>query len=288
MIRVSSLSQVRSHPRLSRYHPLCWKFLTYLQDKENIQIIIEGYDQRQQDLVRTTKPYMHRWKPEYRKARIAKFYLLDAWAKANLLPITLLTFTTYHDSGYARRNGGKRYTIEQSWKTLKTGFRKASLLIRNKIRNGVPYFWIVEPQPESGYPHIHAGYFTEFNDSEKDRLKNHWSRVVKVGDYKHGLDFSFEQAHKPGEITSLKNYILKYLTKTFVETLPDWSPEELVFNAIAWKEGYRFFGCSRDLSTAMRRPGKENHGYTWLSTTMHQPNRGHEEDRVLRKNLTWK
>jgi len=284
MKKVSSLSGLKYHPKLRRYHPLCWKFLEYLRDKENIQILIKGYDSKKEDLVDAVKPYMHRWKPEYMKARIAKFYLLDEWAKNNPLPLSLLTFTTYHDSAYARRKRGKGYTIEESWGTLKTGFRKTSLLIRNKIRKGVRYFWITEPQSESGYPHIHAGYFTEFTDAEQDRLKNHWSRIVKAGDYKHGLDFSFEQNHKQGEVKSLKNYLMKYLAKTFVETIPDWTPEELVFNAIAWKEGYRFFGCSRDLSDAMKRPVKVKRGYTWLSTSMHRPDRGHEEDKIIRKN----
>lgn len=150
------------------------------------------------------------------------------------------------------------------------------------------YFWIVEPQSESGYPHIHAGYFTEFTDAEKDRLKNHWSQVVKAGDYIHGLDFSFEQPHKSGDVKSLKNYLMKYLTKTFIETIPDWTPEELVFNAIAWNEGYRFFGCSRDLSVAMKRPVKDNQSYTWLSTSLHRPDRGDEENIIIRKNPTMK
>jgi hypothetical protein len=287
MKKISSLSRLKIHPRLNRYYPLCWKFLAYLRDKEHIKIIITGYDERKHDMVDSEKPYIHRWKPEYMKARIAKFYLLDEWAKANPLPLSLLTFTTYHDSAYARRKRGKGNTIEESWDILKKGFWKSSLLIRNKIRKGVPYFWIAEPQPESGYPHIHAGYFTEFTDMEKDRLKNHWSRVVKAGDYKHGLDFSFEQIHKPGDVKSLKNYLMKYLTKTFAETIPDWSSEELVFNAIAWKEGYRFFGCSRDLSDAMKRPVNDNRAFTWLSTTMHRSDRGYEEDKIIRQNPTW-
>jgi hypothetical protein len=183
MKKVSSLSQVRLDPRLSRYHKLCWKFLLYLQDKENIQIIIEGYDEQQQDFITSLKPYMHRWKPEYMKARIAKFYLLDEWAKQNPAPLSMLTFTTYHNSVYAKKKRGKGVTIEESWGILKIGYKKASLLIRNKIRQGVPYFWITEPQPESGYPHIHAGYFTEFTEEEKHHLKNHWSQVVKAGDY---------------------------------------------------------------------------------------------------------
>lgn len=199
----------------------------------------------------------------------------------------MLTFTTYHDSVYARRKNGRGYTINESWIILKSGFRKSSPLIRNKIRKGVPYFWIAEPQPESGYPHIHAGYFTEFTDAEKDRMKNHWSKVVKVGDYKLGLDFSFGPNYKNGEVSSLRNYLMKYLAKTYFETIPDWTSEELVFNAIAWKEGYRFFGCSRDLSKVMRWQKKNNPAYTWLCTSMHRPDRGHEEDKIIRKNPTW-
>ena len=71
----------------------------------------------------------------------------------------------------------------------------------------VPYLWIVEPQKKSGYPHIHAGYFTEFTDEKKDRLKGHWSHIVKAGDYRNGFNFSIEQSHKTGDISSLRNYL---------------------------------------------------------------------------------
>ena len=222
------------------------------------------------------------------KMRIAKLYLLDKWAAENPLPLTLLTFTTYHDSAYAHRKTGRRYSIEESWHILNTGFRKASLIIRNRIRPGVSYFWIVEPHPKSGYPHIHAGFFTEFTDAEIDRLKNHWAQVVKAGDKKHGLDISLKTRHKSGEMASLRNYLMKYLAKTFHATIPDWSPEELVFNAIAWKKGYRFFGCSRDLSQAMKRTVKEHPNYVWRSTSLHRPDRGPEGDIIIRENPKWK
>jgi hypothetical protein len=45
--------------------------------------------------------------------------------------------------------------------------------------------------------------------AEQDRLNNHWSQVVKAGDYKHGLDFSFEQTQKAGDVKSLKNYLMR-------------------------------------------------------------------------------
>ena len=141
-----------------------------------------------------------------------------------------------------------------------------------------------EPQPESGYPHIHAGFSTEFTDAEKDRLKNHWSRIVKAGDFKHGLDFSFEQNFKNGEVASLGNYLIKYLAKTFVEAIPDWTPEELVFNAIAWDKGYRFFGCSRNLSKAMARPKKDDSHCTWFSTILWRPWRLDVDDIIIWEN----
>ena len=52
--------------------------------------------------------------------------------------------------------------------------------------------------------------------------------------------------------------------KTFIGNIKNWKPEELVFNAVAWNEGYRFFGCSRDLSKIMSRLKKENSEFIWL------------------------
>jgi hypothetical protein len=231
---------------------------------------------------------MHRWRSHYRKVRIAKLYLLDKWAAENPLPLTLLTFTTYHDTAYAKRKTCQRYAIEDAWRILNTGFRKVSLIIRNKIRRGVSYFWIVEPQPKSGYPHIHAGFFTEFTDAEIERLKNHWSQVVKAGDKKHGLDISLNTRHPTGEIASLRNYLMKYLVKTFHGSMPRWSPEVLVFNAIAWKKGYRFFGCSRNLSRAMKGTVKQHPNYVWKRTILHRPDRGPEGDVIIRENPKWK
>jgi len=141
-----------------------------------------------------------------------------------------------------------------------SGFLTTVMLIRNKIHKDVSYFWIVEPQIESGYPHIHAGYFIEFADTEENRLKNHWSAVVKAGDFKHSLDFSLGSSYKTGDVSSLRNYHMKYMAKKFVDGMKDWTTEELVFNAIAWHEGYRFFGCSQDLSKVMKRMKIENVG----------------------------
>jgi hypothetical protein len=47
---------VKNHPNLSSYHRLCWDFLTYLRDKENLKIHIFGYDKRQADTVDIFNP----------------------------------------------------------------------------------------------------------------------------------------------------------------------------------------------------------------------------------------
>jgi len=70
--------------------------------------------------------------------------------------------------------------------------------------------------------------------------------------------------------------------------MKDWTPQELVFNAVAWDKGYRFFGCSRDLAKVMKWVKIENAGYTWLCTSLNRDNRGYEEDKKIRKNPTWK
>lgn len=77
---------------------------------------------------------------------------------------------------------------------------------------------------------------------------------------------------------------MKYMGKTFIETMPDWSPEELVFNAIAWHEGYRLFGCSRNLSKVMSKKTVKNPAFTCVSTSLHWPDLGSDEDKNVWKN----
>jgi len=261
--KYNAFVELRKNRRLKPYMGLCFSFLSYLRDKENIKIFIDGYDRIENDYTFIQKPYMHRWKPQYTRYRLAQFYAFEEWAKLNPSPLTMLTFTTYHDN----RHNKKVNSIDESWIELKEGFHKASQII-NKVKKS-PYIWVVEAHPKSGYPHIHAGYFTEFNDDEQDRLKNHWSRVLGVGDYNHGLHFDINQEYQAGDVASLRNYFMKYLSKTFVDTIDEWKPEELVFNAVAWSNGYRFFGSSRDISAAMKiKNTDEKAGFQWMRTSL--------------------
>jgi len=87
-----------------------------------------------------------------------------------------------------------------------------------------------------------------------------------------------------GSQLSGTDHLMKYLGKTFVNGIPDWSPEELVFNAIAWHEGYRFFGCSNDLSKAMVRQKKKEKNFMSFQTSITGWGLTDEIDRVVRKN----
>lgn len=279
----SAFVELKKNRRLKPYRGLCFAFLCYLRDKEHVKIFIDGYDRIEGDYTFIEHPYMHRWKPEYTRYRLAQFYALEEWAKQNPLPLTMLTFTTYHDNPHNKRV----LTIEKSWEALKTGFRSASKLM-NVVKKS-PYVWVVEPKPKTGYPHIHAGYFTEFDEYEQDRLKNHWSRVLGVGDYEHGLDFSINQEYNAGDISSLRNYLMKYMRKTFIDTIHEWKPEELVFNAVTWRHKYRLFGCSRDISAAMHiKSDTEMDNFQWLRTSLSGRGlSGEPLNRVINKDPTF-
>jgi len=71
---------------------------------------------------------------------------------------------------------------------------------------------------------------------------------------------------------------------------PGEAPERLPAEAGRGMESFIkcFFGCFRDLSYTMRRDTERKRGYTWFCTSMHRPDRRHEEYKIIRKNPTWK
>ncbi len=72
------------------------------------------------------------------------------------------------------------------------------------------------------------------------------------------------------------------MVKTFVEGMPGWTSEELVFNVVAWHKGYRFFGGSKDLLKVRMRPEKENPGFTLLRTSLVGETLNGEIDKMVR------
>ena len=136
---------------------------------------------------------------------------------------------------------------------MKEGWDKLSKILRKYIPD-LTYIWVIEPHA-SGYPHFHVIVFAEISQSLQEKIKQLWSEKYEVGSKDHGVDFSTRMPDE--DINSLRNYLMKYIAKGFVitdtrfsETF--WTKEQLVFNALIWKNGYRTFQPSRKLQKIMR------------------------------------
>lgn len=115
------------------------------------------------------------------------------------------------------------------------------------------YIWVIEPH-KSGYPHLHILVFTEISQLLQDKIKQLWSEKYKAGSKEHGVDFTTRIPEE--DINSLRNYLMKYIAKGFVITNTKfsetfWIKEQLIFNALIWKNGYRIFQPSRTLQKIM-------------------------------------
>ncbi|MCK4817966.1 hypothetical protein KA005_19505 [bacterium] len=252
--------KMRFEPDKMPYFELCKMFVDYLTHTQTMKFeatgqVLQG-DGSSAGIVKKQIPYIHRWTPVYRKSVLAKFYQLEAHLNHHPAPVTMLSLTTYQAGNYSIQQKGHAVDIEESFKIINEGWRKLRDLINKSIRKGVSYVWVLEPHTKhnTGYPHIHVILFTEFTDSEKQRITDLWSEKYKAGSAAHGVDFTF----KPPEesIKSIRNYLMKYLASTFCDTgskygSPRWTTGILLFNALVWHHGYRMWGASRDLSKVM-------------------------------------
>lgn len=277
-----SLNRIKFYPQLREYELLASQFVNYLHMTDNAKISIEGLIRDKGRIYPKKKdiPYVHRWTECYLASRLAKLYKLEAWVKDNPVPVTMATYTTYHDYNKFGRLVNNGYSIEQCFRLLNEGLRNSIKLLR-KMRGGVVNYIAVWEPHESGYPHVHVMFLTRLTDAEQEKLRLHWSEVLGVGDYEHGLNFSVDSVFQEGEITSIRNYLMKYMAKTLYDGWRDWTPAELVFNAIAWggkrdvfkkKRHYRTFQPSRELSRVMAPDDERNPWEMWVRTSI----KGHE------------
>jgi hypothetical protein len=219
--------------------------------------------------------YIHRWTPVYRRAVIAKMYLLEKWHNQNsYLPVTMGTFTTYQDN--PNSPVGSR-TIESAFTCLKQSWKYLSMWLRYHVPD-LQFVYFFEPHPSSGYPHLHVMFFGELSPEIQEKIKHLWHEKYHAGSYEHGVDF------RPiKELKSVRNYIIKYVSKILHHAdTATWTTPELVFNAVMWKHGWRLWGASRSLSQVMKKPvltidadeaGLDPerimaHNYVWTHTTM--------------------
>jgi hypothetical protein len=203
----------------------------------------------------TEFPVVDRFSETYRKSIIAKFCQLEEWYEDKLPAITFVTLT-------ARNTPDK----EHFFKRL---FHMRHLFFNHFTKLKKDYVWVVEPHLTSklldrvprasygsnrGYPHIHGFIFDSVSDHDQDKLKKWWSKQKWVADYEHGIKFEV-----PEEIKNVKNYILKDMAKSWISIEGKfsekfkWDKDTFIFNMIMWKNQYRFWGSSRNLSKVMAR-----------------------------------
>jgi len=235
-----TLIEVRKDPKLHSYWKLAWDFVDYLSNMEKARFIASGFDLNKNTSKKNCGLYVHRWTEIYRRRQLAKLYQLG-W-KENRTSVTMMTLTTYQDGEYSLSIKGKPVTIEESFELLKDGWNKLSKILRKYIKD-LNYIWVVEPHA-SGYPHLHVVIFTQLSDNLQNKIKKLWSEKYQTGSKDHGVDFTTRTPEE--DIDSLRNYLMKYIAKGFVSTgskfsETSWTKEELVFNALIWKNGFRTF-----------------------------------------------
>lgn len=237
------------------------RFNHYLSDKKGMKINLHGMtiDQGNVDDVFVTIPYVHRWTKEYRNYTLAKYYRLETWYDCHKPPVTMLTLTTYQDGAHSLKVKGRKVSREESFEILKSSWLKLLRVLRYHL-GSFNYSGVYEPH-KSGYPHLHVLIFEEISEGLQERIRSLWSDKYGAGSRENGIDFSFR---KVADIKSVKNYLMKYLAKTF-----DYQKNRnyTMFNTIVWERGYRIIVNSQALSHIMSEP-KEFRGVYWLDTEL--------------------
>jgi len=276
----SRLKQLHRYPQLHPYYDVTRDFVIFLHDTERINIEIKGLLEKDDDIdsIRINRPYLHRWTKPYANGRIAKGYALENYMKDNPSPVTLLTLTGYHDYNKFGKKVNSGKTLVTCYDSIKYGYNCLRMMIR-KDHPTAQWFWAWEPH-ETGYPHMHLAYLGEFTDAEMERYREHWSKKLRIGDREHGLNF---EVSKTAPIDSMRNYLIGYTSKTLAINAADWTPAELVFNAITWKNRYRTFGATRTLSKVMAMPTPEySHNFYWVATSILGELPGYHIEKELR------
>jgi hypothetical protein len=278
----------------SKYGNLIVNFCRYMDMCDSSGFKANGIAPISNDngLRKISGPLCNRWHPRRRAGWIAKMHHVSEWYEANRIDgCTLITLT-----GYQEPSGLSWYdTLDNI-----TEARRKLLKVLRKYFGKISYFWVIEPHTEkgTGYPHIHLAVFTivdnsvkdSFGEGMEDKLNRLYSEEWGVGSHTYGLDFSPMKGEN--EIVNLKNYLMKYISKGYVNDAA-WTDGELIFNAHLYgathgdrdpKPGeqlnvkgefakkYRLVGMSRDLSSILKPESDEDKEIiVWLHTDETEP-----------------
>ena len=235
------LNEIKNSPDLSFYYSDCFKFFDYLQQVQFLSIKAM-YGFKDGSISESEFEVVYRWSETYRRSIMAKFYKLQEWFEQNPQDVTFLTLTA----------SSKNRTIEDCFRILIDSRTKLMKVIRRIIKHKFDYVWVFEPH-ESGHPHIHMILFKKLNSDEQIHLRHLWEKY-EAGSFEHGLDFEVREHQE--NIRNLKNYLISYLGKSWTDTgskykKQSWTKEQFIYNMVAWKNQFRFWGCSRALSKVM-------------------------------------
>lgn len=254
------LAIIRGTPAWKPYAREVKTLLDYWTNTEYMKIRVEKADDFLQPFTIEFE-YSHRWRDTYRAMLLAKFYQLEAALQksgAVARPVTMMTLTTYQDGPASVKEVGG-YTIGKAFDVLAVRRRNLINNIRRHIAPGIPYFWITEPH-KSGYPHTHVALFDALTDDQMERAQSLWTDKYGAGGKdahrlpwerlgtREGM-FSIKQSAEP--LKSVRNYLMKYMTKNFSPS--SMTPAELVYHAVAKASRFRFYGASRDITHMMQR-----------------------------------
>lgn len=245
------------------YHSLCDQFATYINTTAHTKFRISGITTTQTctnscevlDEITKDIEYKHRWTQSYRRGWLAKLYQLDTWFQKNPGPVTMLTLTTYQDGEYSKKMcNGKSISREESFVLLKEGWKLLSMIIRKELGYSPDYLTIMEPHG-SGYPHMHIPIFCVISPELRTKITRLWADKYQFGSAEHGINFEVRETQD--NIKNIRNYLMKYLAKGFLNNSSKFgdaglSVGELIFNTLIWKYKYRIFGSSRKLSQIMK------------------------------------
>jgi hypothetical protein len=149
-------------------------------------------------------------------------------------------------------------TLLECFDLLKESRTKFPNVLRNRYP-GTNYVWVLEPH-ETGFPHCHLVVFREFSEPEQVFIKELWSKKYQAGSFDRGIEITSKNSDKA--IHSIRNYLMKYMTKQFGTGDEAWMDGELLFNAMVWATTTRMWGASKALTATMRRPEKDS-DVTW-------------------------
>jgi len=220
-------------------------FNEYLDRTANSAMVFHGVNMAYFEPVTSRGEYIHRWTDRYRRRLLARFYKLDDWFKANPCNTTMMTLTTRHEGFLPDQYA----LLQESYNKLRTNMRQPSFLGK------FSYFYVLEPHKD-GYVHLHMLIFKELSQEHQDRIKGLWANKYGVG-VEEALDFEIKTVE--GGLESPKNYLMKYLEKTFKDADTDFNSSFFLFSAVAWHMGQRnndykpirFWNSSRDLQKIM-------------------------------------